>query len=111
LGKHLRFTTLITLLIYLAFAAGLIIVGEMKTVQAGDDAGDLLNYSFAVWVGSGVHKVKDADKRFAVLRAPFAYTLRSAQYDKSGFRDKLGFRLLLPIAMGIEEETDTNSTF
>ncbi len=79
--------------------------------QAGDDPGDLLNYSFAVWVGSGVYKVKSADKRFAVLRAPFAYTLRPAQYDKAAFRDKLGFRLLLPALVAIEDETDTGFTF
>lgn len=34
--------------IYLVFAAGLITVGAVKNVPAGDDAGDLLNYSFGV---------------------------------------------------------------
>ena len=70
-----------------------------------------INYSFAVWIGSGVYKVKSADKRFAVLRAPFAYTLRPAQYDKAAFRDKLGLRLLLPAIVAVEEETDTDFTF
>jgi len=79
--------------------------------RAGDDPGDLFNYSFAVWVGSGVYKVKSADKRFAVLRAPLAYTLRHARYDKVAFRDKLGFRLLLPALLAIEDETDTDFTF
>ena len=81
----MRFTTLVALPIYLAFAAGLITVGDVKTVQAGDDAGDLLNYSFAVWVGSGAYQVRRADKRFAFLRAPLAYTLRPARNDQPGF--------------------------
>ena len=88
-----------------------IIVGGQIPTQAGDDPGDLLNYSFAVWVGSGVYKVKSADKRFAVLRAPFAYTFRPAQYDKPAFLDRLGFRLLFPGVVALEEETDTDFTF
>lgn len=107
----MRYKALIKLPIYLAFAAGLIVSGAVKIVQASEGAGDLLNYSFAVWVGSGAYKVKDADKQFAVLRAPFAYTLRSACHDKPGFIDKLGFKLLLPVLIGVQEETDTNSTF
>jgi len=71
----------------------------------------LLNYSFAVWIGSGVYKVPDADKRLAVLRAPFGYTFRSAQYDKPEFRDRLGFKLLLPAVVAAQEETDTDFTF
>jgi hypothetical protein len=55
--------------------------------------------------------VKSADKQFAVLRAPFAYTLSNAQYDKAAFRDKLGFRLLLPAIVAIEDETDADFTF
>ena len=61
--------------------------------RADDDPDALLNYSFAIWVGSGVYKVKSADKRFAVLRGPFAYTFRPAQYDKSAFLDRIGYRL------------------
>jgi len=71
----------------------------------------LLNYSFAVWIGSGVYKVPDADKRLAVLRAPFGYTFRSAQYDKPEFQDRLGFKLLLPAVVAAEEETKTDFTF
>ncbi len=66
--------------------------GGLSRVRAGDDPDALLNYAFAVWVGSGVYRVKGADKRFAVLRAPFAYTFRPAQYDKPAFLDRLGFR-------------------
>ena len=71
--------------------------------QAGDDPDALLNYSFAVWIGSGVYKVPDADKRLAVLRAPFSYTFRQAQYDKPKFRDRLGFKLLLPAVVAAQE--------
>lgn len=99
------------LLIVLAAMTALTAEGGLKPTLADDDAGELLNYSFAVWVGSGVYKVKSADKRFAVMRAPFAYTLRSANHDEPDVIDKLGFRLLLPVLVGIEEETDTNSTF
>ncbi|MCP4628931.1 MAG: hypothetical protein GY850_36305 [bacterium] len=79
--------------------------------RAGDDPDELFNYSFAVWVGSGVYKVGGANKRFAVLRAPFAYTFRQAQYDKHKFRDRLGFRLLFPAVVAMEEETSTDFTF
>ena len=109
--KNLHLTTIRVLLIYVTAAMALIADGGAVPAWAGDDPGDLINYSFAVWVGSGVYKVKSADKRFAVLRAPFAYTLRDAQYDKAAFRDKLGFRLLLPVLAGIEEETDTDFAF
>ena len=85
-------------------------VGNLPS-QAGDDPDDLLNYSFAVWVGSGAYKVKSADKRFAVLRAPLSYTFRPAQYEQPAFIDRLGFRLLFPAVVGIEDETDTNFTF
>ncbi|CAB1083364.1 hypothetical protein JY97_08760 [Alkalispirochaeta odontotermitis] len=78
---------------------------------AGDDPDALLNYSFAVWVGSGVYKVPSADKRFAVLRAPFSYTLRTGQHDKPEFGDRLGFKLLLPAVVAAEEETDNDFTF
>jgi hypothetical protein len=109
--KNLHLTTIRVLLIYVTAAIALITEGGIIPARAGDDPGDLINYSFAVWVGSGVYKVKSADKRFAVLRAPFAYTLRHAQYDKAAFRDKLGFRLLLPALVAIEDETDTDFTF
>jgi hypothetical protein len=99
------------LLIFVIAAITVINQGGIRAAWAGDDPGDLLNYSFAVWAGSGVYRVKDANKRFVVLRAPFSYNLRSAQYDEPGFIDKLGFRLLLPAVVGIEEETKTDFTF
>ena len=99
------------LLLYVTAVITLITEGGIIPARAGDDPGDLFNYSFAVWLGSGVYQVKNADKRFAVLRAPFAYTLRDAQYDKAALRDKLGFRLLLPALVAVEEETDADFTF
>ena len=109
--KNLPLATIRVLLIYLTAAIALITESGIIPARAGDDPDDLLNYSFAVWIGSGVYKVKSADKRFAVLRAPFAYTLRPAQYDKAAFRDKLGYRLLLPALVAVEEETDLDSAF
>jgi hypothetical protein len=88
-----------------------IIAGGKIPSQAGDDPDALLNYSFAVWIGSGAYKVPNANKRFAVLRAPFGYTFRSAQYDKPKFLDRLGFKLLLPAVVALEDETKTDFTF
>ncbi len=98
-------------LVYFVVMLSIIVAGGTNHALAGEDPGDLFNYSFAVWLGSGVYRVKDADKRFAVLRVPAAYTFRPAQYDKPALRDRLGFRLLLPVAIGFEEETDTNFSF
>jgi len=42
---------------------------------------------------------------------PAAFTLRAADLEKSALIDRLGFRLLLPAAIGFEEETDTNFSF
>ena len=109
--KNLHLKTSRVLLLYVIAAIGLITEGVMVPARAGDDPGDLFNYSFAVRLGSGVYQVKSADKRFAVLRAPFAYTLRDAQYGKAAFLDKLGFRLLLPALVAVEEETDSDFTF
>ena len=109
--KNLHLKTSRVLLFYVIAAIGLITEGGMVPARAADDPGDLLNYSFAVWLGSGVYQVKSADKRFAVLRAPLAYTLRPAQYEKAALRDKLGFRLLLPALVAVEEETDSDFTF
>lgn len=99
------------LLTYVIAAIALIPEGGIARARADDDPDDLLNYSFAVWVGSGIYKVSGANKRFAVLRVPAAFTLRPSQSDKAEFRDKLGFRLLLPAVVAFEQETDTDFTF
>ena len=80
--ENLHKTTIWRLLICITAALAVNTEGGLSWVQAGDDPDALLNYSFAVWVGSGVYRVAGAEKRFAVLRAPFAYTFRPAQYDK-----------------------------
>ena len=89
----------------------IIVGGGTKQAFAGENPGDLFNYSFAVWLGSGVYKVKDADKKLAVLRIPAGYTLRPMQKNKPAMTDRLGFRLLLPAAISYEGETDTNFDF
>ena len=111
MSQKWRLTTIRVLLLFVTAAIVLITDGGLTTVRAADDPDDLLNYSFAVWVGSGIYKVSDANKRFAVLRVPAAFTLRPTQYDKVKFRDRFGFRLLLPAVVALEEETDTNFTF
>ena len=65
-------------LIYVAVTLALISEVGIIPARAGDDPDELFNYGFAIWIGSGAYKVKSADKRFAVLRAPFTYTLRPA---------------------------------
>lgn len=95
-------------LFYLLLVLSLSITSGFNPVLAGEDPGDLFNYSFAVWLGSGVYKVSDADKRFAVLRIPAAYTLRDIQDDKPDLVDRLGFRLLLPAVIGFQDETETD---
>ena len=98
-------------LICTAIAIAVLSLAGVNPVKADDDPDELLNYSFAVWVGSGLYKVDGADKKFAVLRVPFSYTFRRAQYDKEKFFDRLGFKLLLPAVLGVQEETDTNFTY
>ena len=97
--------------IFVAVAIALISEVGIFSARAGDDPDELFNYAFAIWMGSGAYKVKSADKRFAVLRAPFAYTLRQSRHDQAELRDKLGFRLLMPALVAIEDETDTDFTF
>ena len=109
--KNLHLKTIRVLLIYLTAVITLIVEGGMTKVGANDDPDELLNYAFAVWVGSGFYKISRVDKRFAVLRVPAAYTLRPSQYEKAEFRDKLGWRLLLPAVAAFQEETSTNFTF
>jgi hypothetical protein len=99
------------LLVYFVVALSVFSFGAARPVIADDGEGDLVNYSFAIWLGSGFYNVADADKRFAFLRVPFAYTFREGQYDQPAFRDRLGFKLLLPALVGYQEETDTNFDF
>jgi hypothetical protein len=89
----------------------LITLGGQIPAQADDDPDVLLNYCFAVWVGSGVYEVKSADKRIAVPRDPFAYTIRPAQCGRSAFLDRIGYKLLFSGVVALEEETDTDFTF
>jgi hypothetical protein len=104
ISKALKFICVVATIVLTTHAGKL-------PAQAGDDPDALLNYSFAVWIGSGAYKVPSAEKRFAVLRVPLGYTFRSAQYDKEKFRDRLGFKLLLPAVVAVEDETETDFTF
>ncbi len=97
--------------VLLVFVFSVIISSATGQARAGEDPDELFNYSFAVWLGSGYYRVKDSDKRFAVLRVPAAITLREADIEKSALIDRLGFRLLLPAIVGYEKETDTNFSF
>ena len=98
-------------LVYLVVLLGVVVEGGTNHALAGEDPGDLFNYSFAVWLGSGVYNISDADKKLAVLRVPARYRLRPMQSDKSAFIDRLGLRLLLPAVLAYEEETETDFSF
>ena len=105
-GYHTR-----VVFILIVFIFSIIIGSATSPALAGEDPDELFNYSFAVWLGSGYYRVKDSDKRFAVLRVPAAFTLRPADIEKSSVIDRLGFRLLLPAILGYEKETDTSFSF
>ena len=47
--------------VLLACVLSLIIGSAFNIARAGEDPGELFNYSFAVWLGSGVYQVKGAD--------------------------------------------------
>jgi len=98
-------------LVCLLVLLGVIASGGTRPALAGEDPGDLFNYSFAVWLGSGFYKVNDADKKLAVLRVPARYSLRPMQSGESAPIDRLGFRLLLPAVIAYQEETDTDLDF
>ncbi|MBT8371556.1 MAG: hypothetical protein HKO68_03540 [Desulfobacterales bacterium] len=107
-----RFTKEIKWLpIALAVGLSLFIGSQAKRTFAGEDEGDLLNYSFAVWLGSGVYKVSDADKRLAVLRVPLGYTLRDAKDYSLPLYDRIGFKLLMPAVLAYQNETESNTDF
>ena len=98
-------------LISLCLLVGVIMSGVNSPARAGEDPGDLFNYSFAVWLGSGFYKINDADKRLAVLRVPARYSLRPMRGDETAPIDRLGFRLLLPAVIAYEEQTDSDFSF
>jgi len=100
-----------TPLVLLVAVLSLISSSATNHARAGEDPEDLFNYSFAIWLGSGYYRVGDSDKRFGVLRVPMAFTLRPADIEKPALIDRLGYRLLLPAAVGYEKETDTNFSF
>jgi hypothetical protein len=75
----------------------------------GDDTEELVNYSFGIWLGSGFYRV--ADKRVAVLRIPFRYTLREEKSSELPLKERLGLKLLLPALVGYQDETDIDFSF
>jgi len=44
-------------LVLLVFVLSLIIGSAPNCARAGEDPGELFNYSFAIWLGRGVYKV------------------------------------------------------
>ncbi len=95
----------------IVFVLSIIISAATHQARAGDDPDELFNYSFAVWLGSGYYRVRDANKRIAVLRVPAKYTLRPTDIEQTSWFDRLGFRLLLPAVVAYQEETSTNFSF
>jgi len=82
MSKNLHLMTIRVLLIYVTAAVALITQGGIMPARADDDPGDLTNYSFAVWIGSGVYKVNSANKRFVEAGKKGAF--RAAVMTSSG---------------------------
>jgi len=77
--------------------------GAASRAMADEDPDpvDLINFSFATWLGSGVYKLKD--RKVGVLRMPFRYELRPPE------DGKLGLRLLLPATVAYYDFDDPAS--
>lgn len=90
---------------------GLCAGGQADRALAGQDNADLINYSFATWLGSGVYRVRKADKEFAVLRVPLSYTLREAEDYRLPLVDRIGWKLLLPVVVAYQKETESNNDY
>lgn len=55
---------------------------------------EIVDYGYAVWFGTGFYTV--ADRKVAVLRVPFGWTVRESEPAE----DKWGYRLLMPLTVG-----------
>ena len=64
-----------------------------------DDPENLLNYSYSTLLGTGWYKV--GDRKVAVLEAPFSWRIRHPEP-----RRPLGARVLLPVALGLNNFSD-----
>ena len=96
--------SIVSLVASLVIAATVSLVGGTATQVMADEVPepvDLINFSFATWLGSGLYR-KD-DRRMGVLRMPLRYELRPPE------DGKLGFRLLLPATLGYYDFNDPAS--
>jgi len=83
-----------------ALTTGLVLLTVLltPTLQAAQlsehdqEHGELINFAFATWMGTGVYRV--ADRSVAVLNVPFYYSLREAT------TEQWGVELKLPVAVG-----------
>ncbi len=89
----------------------IVFLSPVKPAFARENSENLFNYSFAIWLGSGIYRISDADTNFAVLRLPLSYTLKEAQTEGQDMEEKIGFRLLVPMVFGFQTETGTNVHF
>jgi len=99
-----RAGSIVSLFTTLLLAATVWLVGGAATrVMADEDPEpvDLINFSFATWLGSGIYR-KD-DRTMYVLRMPLRYELRPPE------DGRLGFRLLLPATVGYYDFDDPAS--
>lgn len=68
-----------------------------STLYAQDNT-DVANYAYSVFVGTGKYSIED--RTIYIFRAPLAFELDPIDYDAG---DKLGFKLLLPAAIGVTD--------
>ena len=76
---------------FLALCAVLLSNGT-STLRAEVEPGDVINFAYATWVGTGYYKI--GDRRAYILRGDFSYMLRD--YDEKNW----GLELLLPATIG-----------
>lgn len=61
------------------------------------EEGELINYGYAVWFGTGVYTV--GDRQVAVMRVPFSWTMRAPPPQEN----KWGVKWLMPLTIGAHQ--------
>jgi len=82
----------IYLLLALAASCGPLHAQQTRTVEIPEDTGNLVHFSYATLLGTGVYRLDD--RTVAVFRAPLGWSIREPTADKFGIDFKL------PVAVG-----------
>lgn len=90
-SRCLQHCLLLTLVLFVAHPA---------LAESADDEVGIANYAYTVFSGTGRYKVDD--RTIFAFRAPLVWDLAEANYESG----ELGYRLLLPIAIGFTDFED-----